>query len=367
MSKLESIISELNNLKFDLDTLHSSKVDSIIAHIEQEEEKCVETITLKVNRPNIVPYDPKYKAIRLCLADQTAVYWTVRSVAYHNDRVYFKPMPPTLKKAIKLILGFFVRADYIVSANLKKWLNKITIPEIRKAYSFQDTIEEEHAEMYGLLVEEYFEDEQEREELFNAIDNMPVVKAKGEWAIKWMNSQKSLAHVIVAFACVEGVHFQSAFSFIDWLKELKYKLQYLYDSNNYISRDEAQHCKLAGLVYQLIDYPISLSECADILKEAYSIECMFIDELIIAEGYTGMNRQMMKEHCRHACAIVANLLSPPSINYKSLYANTQTPFAFMIKRSLDNKSNFFEQEDQNYLVSSNKDQEKRKFTTKGKF
>ena len=56
--------------------------------------------------------------------------------------------------------------------------------------------------------------------LFNGIETIPCVKKKAEWAIKWINDEKSnFATRLVAFACVEGIFFSGSFCAIFWLKK----------------------------------------------------------------------------------------------------------------------------------------------------
>ena len=48
----------------------------------------------------------------------------------------------------------------------------------------------------------------ERERLFNAIETVPAVKKKADWALKWIdNDAVSYAERVVAFASVEGIFF----------------------------------------------------------------------------------------------------------------------------------------------------------------
>ncbi len=42
------------------------------------------------------------------------------------------------------------------------------------------------AEMYSLLLETYIKDPQEKTRLFHAIDNIPAIQRKAEWAMKWI-------------------------------------------------------------------------------------------------------------------------------------------------------------------------------------
>jgi ribonucleoside-diphosphate reductase subunit M2 len=330
----------------------------------------IETICKPTDRKSIIPYDPRFTPILDNIKKQVDVVWTASQVPKHDDKKYFKKIPSSIQKAIKFTLGFFALVDYIVIENAVKRLNEITNKEIIKGYRFQAYIEEEHAEMYGLLIDEYIDDEQEKEDLFNAITLVKSVKAKGDWATKHMNSQKSLSHILVGFACVEGGHFQSSFAFIDWLKTQNYQLLRLYKANDYISRDEGFHTDFAGLVHQYMDYPISLKECSEIVTEAYDVECMFIDELVSKEGFPGFSREMAYQHSKHTFALVANRLNPPNptIDYNLIFTNTSSPFPFMVKRSLYKKGNFFETEDLNYF-SNNQDEKggNKKISTTGDF
>ena len=77
-----------------------------------------------------------------------------------------------------------------------------------------------------------------REFLFNAIETMPCVKEKADWAIKWINDQNSsYGERVVAFAAVEGIFFSGSFAAIFWLKK-RGIMPGLTFSNELISRDE---------------------------------------------------------------------------------------------------------------------------------
>ena len=42
------------------------------------------------------------------------------------------------------------------------------------------------AEMYSLLLECYIKDHVQKANLFNAIETIPCVKRKADWALKWI-------------------------------------------------------------------------------------------------------------------------------------------------------------------------------------
>ena len=128
-----------------------------------------------------------------------------------------------------------------------------------------------HSEMYSLLIETYIRDSAERARLFNAVETMPCVAKKAEWAMKWIGNREapyskihflaciSLFFVIiikiisgeriVAFAAVEGIFFSGSFAAIFWLKK-RGLMPGLTFSNELISRDEGLHCDFACIMFK---------------------------------------------------------------------------------------------------------------------
>ena len=94
-----------------------------------------------------------------------------------------------------------------------------------------------HSETYSLLIDTYIKDTAEKTKLFGAVDNIPCIQQKAEWALKWINNENSFAERIVAFAAVEGIFFSGSFCAIFWLKK-RGKMPGLTFSNELISRDE---------------------------------------------------------------------------------------------------------------------------------
>lgn len=90
---------------------------------------------------------------------------------------------------IKHVLAFFAASDGIVNANLvERVIDEIEILEAKHFYKFQIAIENIHSEMYSLLIDTYIEDENEKRFLFNAIEYMPCVKKKADWALRWVKN-----------------------------------------------------------------------------------------------------------------------------------------------------------------------------------
>jgi len=80
--------------------------------------------------------------------------------------------------------------------------------------------------MYSLLLESYIKDPQEKYKLFHAIDTVPAVKQKADWALKWIGRWAALAHT---FIIIMGSHTNGM------LMELSTHVIYL--DTGYVSRE----------------------------------------------------------------------------------------------------------------------------------
>ena len=107
-----------------------------------------------------------------------------------------------------------------------------------------------HSETYSLLIDTYIKDIEEKNKLLNAIDHIPSIKKKAEWALKWINDKNSpFCNRVIGFAAVEGIFFSGAFCSIFWLKK-RGLMPGLCHSNELISRDEGLHTEFAVLMYK---------------------------------------------------------------------------------------------------------------------
>lgn len=147
------------------------------------------------------------------------------------------------KHFISHVLAFFAASDGIVNENLvERFSQEVQITEARCFYGFQIAMENVHSEMYSILIDTYIRDPQEREFLFNAIETLPSVKRKADWALSWIGSKSAtFGERIIAFAAVEGIFFSGSFASIFWLKQ-RGLMPGLTFSNELISRDEGLHC-----------------------------------------------------------------------------------------------------------------------------
>ena len=119
-----------------------------------------------------------------------------------------------------MVLGFFSSSDTIVNINLlERFTNDVKVMEAQVTYSFQAMIENVHAEVYSLMIDNIIKDKKEKNKLFNAVENFPCINKKAKWAMKWITSNSPFAMRLIAFAIVEGIFFSGSFCSIFWLKK----------------------------------------------------------------------------------------------------------------------------------------------------
>jgi len=189
-------------------------------------------------------------------------------------------------------------------------------------------------EMYSLLIDQYVKDPKEKDHLFRAIETIPCVKKKADWALKWIDSSESFGERLLAFACIEGIFFSGSFCSIYWLKK-RGLMPGLTFSNELISRDEGLHRDFACLLYQMLNNKPSEEVVRKIVTEAVEIEKEFVcDSLPCA--LVGMNASMMSDYIEY---VADHLFS--SLGMAKEY-NTANPFDWMELISLQGKTNFFE-------------------------
>lgn len=264
-----------------------------------------------------------------------ASFWTVEEVDFQGDLMDWEKLKPEEQKFIKYVLAFFASSDGIVMENLAaRFMSEVQVPEARAFYGFQIAIENVHSEMYSVLLDHYVREPEERNTLFNAIRTVPIIKKKAEWALRWINRADTFAERLVAFACVEGIHFSGSFCAIFWLKK-RGLMPGLSFSNVLISRDEGLHCDFACCLYKHIVNRLSAERVEQIVREAVELEDEFCTEALSVE-LLGMNAGLMREYIR----FVADRLMV-ALGYEKIW-NARNPFDWMEMISLQGKANFFE-------------------------
>lgn len=294
---------------------------------------------------------------------QVNCFWVAEEIDLSSDLEDWAKLTDSEKHFIKTVLAFFAASDGIVNENLcNRFASEVQYSEARAFYHFQMTMEDIHSETYGLLIDTLIKDPEEKENALNAIETIPCVKKKSDWAFKWIEDEKStFAKRLIAFAIIEGVFFSGSFCSIFWLKK-RGLLPGLTFSNELISRDEGLHTDFAVLLYNNhIQNKLSQEEVHEIISEAVEIEQEFIcDSLPVS--LIGMNSNLMSQYVKH----VADLLLE-DLGYEKLY-NAPQPFEWMELLNLEGKTNFFEKRVSEYNKASvGKTQEEQEFSTNANF
>jgi len=274
-----------------------------------------------------------------------ASFWTAEEIDLASDLKDWNALNKNERHFVSHILAFFAASDGIVNENLAaNFATEIQIPEARCFYGFQIAVENIHSETYSLLIDTYVRDNKERNHLLNAIETVPCVQKKAEWALQWCDrNNASFAERCVAFAAVEGIFFSGSFCAIFWLKK-RGLMPGLCFSNELISRDEGLHCDFACLLYRQLVNKLSEERIVEIITNAVEIEKEFISDSLPVE-LIGMNSKLMRQYIEF-CA--DRLLVELGC---SKFYDTVNPFEWMEMISLQGKTNFFEKRVGEYAKS----------------
>ncbi|MET3876621.1 ribonucleoside-diphosphate reductase small subunit [Chitinophaga sp. OAE865] len=300
-------------------------------------------ILLKENKDRFVLLPIKYPKIWEQYKKHEASFWTAEEIDLSSDLKDWAGLNDGERHFISHVLAFFAASDGIVNENLAvNFMSEVQIPEARCFYGFQIMMENIHSETYALLIDTYVKDPSEKDRLFHAIDTVPAVKKKAEWALRWIENG-TFAERLVAFAAVEGIFFSGSFCSIFWLKK-RGLMPGLTFSNELISRDEGLHCEFACLLYSMLENKLSETQVHQIIRDAVSYEKEFITEALPV-GLIGMNAELMSQYIE----FVADRWIG-ELGYSKIF-NASNPFDFMEMISLQGKTNFFEKRVGDYQKS----------------
>jgi ribonucleoside-diphosphate reductase beta chain len=311
-----------------------------------------EEVLLKENKDRFVILPINYPAIWEMYKRHEASFWTAEEIDLSADQKDWDNLNDGERHFISHILAFFAASDGIVNENLAvNFMSEVQVPEARCFYGFQIMMENIHSETYALLIDTYIKDPKERTHLLHAIDTVPCVQKKAQWALRWIE-KGTFAQRLVAFAAVEGIFFSGSFCSIFWLKK-RGLMPGLTFSNELISRDEGLHCEFACLLYGMLQNKLAKEEVYQIITEAVDIEKEFISEALPV-NLIGMNARLMMQYIE----FVADRWLV-ELGYDKKY-HASNPFDFMEMISLQGKTNFFEKRVGDYqksgVLSSKEDQ-----------
>ncbi len=300
-------------------------------------------ILLKENKDRFVILPINYPKIWEQYKKHEASFWTAEEIDLSGDQKDWVSLNDGERHFISHVLAFFAASDGIVNENLAvNFMSEVQLPEARCFYGFQIMMENIHSETYALLIDTYIKDPQEKYRLFHAIETVPAVKKKAEWALRWIKNG-SFAERLVAFAAVEGIFFSGSFCSIFWMKK-RGLMPGLTFSNELISRDEGLHCEFACLLYSMLKNKLPQEEVTAIIGDAVAIEKEFISEALPVK-LIGMNADLMKQYIEF---VADRWLS--ELGCQKLF-NATNPFDFMEMISLQGKTNFFEKRVGDYQKS----------------
>ena len=311
------------------DRFKMSSVTEELKKLQEEEPLLIE------NKHRWVMFPLQYPEIWEMYKKHEASFWTAEEIDLAQDMRDWDGLSNDEQHFIKHVLAFFAASDGIVNENLStNFSDEIQVPEARAFYGFQMAMENIHSETYSLLIEQYIRDKDERMKLFHAIETIPAVAVKAQWAVDWMNPDRSFYERLVGFACVEGILFSGSFCAVYWLKK-RGLMPGLTFSNELISRDEGLHTDFACLIYKLLKHKLEDDMVHDIIRGAVAAEKEFICDALPC-ALIGMNSSQMTEYIQFVADRLLTALGHPK-----LY-NTANPFDWMELISLQGKTNFFE-------------------------
>ncbi|KAJ6261872.1 hypothetical protein Dda_2671 [Drechslerella dactyloides] len=295
------------------------------------------------NKKRFVLFPIKYHEVWQMYKKAEASFWTAEEIDLSKDLTdWNNRLNDDERYFISHVLAFFAASDGIVNENLvQRFSNEVQIPEARCFYGFQIMMENIHSETYSLLIDTYIKDSTQRNYLFDAIDTIPCIRKKADWAIRWIEDDKStFAQRLVAFAAVEGIFFSGSFAAVFWLKK-RGLMPGLTFSNELISRDEGLHTDFACLLFKHLNNRPSKEAVAAVITEAVTIEQEFLTEALPCP-LLGINAKLMKQYIEFVADRLLISLGNPKVY------NATNPFDFMETISLAGKTNFFEKRVSDY-------------------
>ena len=275
-----------------------------------------------------------------------ANFWTAEELDLTKDLKDYVELSDDEKHFLNSVLAFFAASDGIVNENLvERFCNEVQLLEAKFFYGFQIAIENIHSETYSLLIDTYIKDLTLKNKLLNAVETIPSVKKKADWALKWIGDKSDFSKRVIAFACVEGIFFSGAFCSIFWLKK-RGLMPGLCHSNELISRDEGLHTEFAVLIHHTLQNKCSPEDIYSIVKEAVMIEKEFITESLPCK-LIGMNNDLMAQYIEYVADRLLLMLKLDKIY------NSDNPFDWMEAISIQGKTNFFEKRVGEYSNAAN--------------
>ena len=290
--------------------------------------------------------------------------WTVDEVDFSTDLADLRGrMNAADRHLIERLVAFFATGDSIVANNLVLNLYKhVNAPEARLYLSRQLYEEALHVQFYLTLLDTYVPDPETRARAFAAVENVPSIRRKAEFCLKWMDSihtldrletradrRRFMLNLVCFAACVEGLFFFAAFAYVYFLRS-RGLLHGLAGGTNWVFRDESAHMAFAFEVVRaaraeepdLFDDDL-VARIHEMLDDAIACETQFAEDLL-AGGVAGLSASDMRQYLENvADQRLAALGLPPVYGARN-------PFPFMDLQDVQEVANFFERRVSAYQV-----------------
>lgn len=292
---------------------------------------------LKADRSRIFSLPIKYPNIQKLVKLQQASHWLAEDVDLSGDLDDWKKLSPGIQHYFTTHLVYLFGSDGIIIENLgQQFLQEVQIPEVRGFYCTQLAMESVHGESYALILETLLGPDAVVEAIEKQ-EKYPVVIKKQKWAEQWITPERSFVERLIAFFCVEAIHFSGSFCAFFWMKR-DGKMPGACQMNDYISRDEGQHATLAATVYQeLVPEHLKLSQnhIYMILSEAVDVDVEF-NTVATNPDMIGMNPLLMERYIKFIADQSLEMLGCDPLYH------CQNPFMWMERICLQSQTNFFE-------------------------
>ena len=290
--------------------------------------------------------------------------WTVEEVDFSLDVNDLKhKLGPAERHLIERLVAFFATGDSIVANNLVLNLYQhINAPEARMYLSRQLYEEALHVQFYLTLLDTYLPDPVARAKAFDAVENIPSIRAKAEFCFKWIDSIQGLSRIettqqrrqfllnLICFACcIEGLFFFAAFAYVYYLRS-RGLLHGLASGTNWVFRDESCHMAFAFEVIktarseepELFDGELQ-RQVVQMLEEAVECEMQFAQD-VLSGGVAGLSPKDMRQYLQYCADQRLAQLGMPK------HFGASNPFAFMDLQDVQEVTNFFERRVSAYQV-----------------
>jgi len=291
--------------------------------------------------------------------------WTVEEVDFSTDVTDLcAKMTSAERHLINRLVAFFATGDSIVANNLVLNLYKhLNSPEARMYLSRQLYEEALHVQFYLTLLDTYIPEHHEREAAFAAVQNIPSIRKKAEFCMKWMDSineldslqtpedrRRFLLNLICFASCIEGLFFFAAFAYVYFLRS-KGLLHGLAAGTNWVFRDESGHMNFAFEVVKkvrteepsLFDDQLT-RDIVTMLDEAVECEMQFAED-ILSGGVAGLSVADMRQYLEFIADQRLVMLGLQKVYH------TKNPFGFMDLQDVQELANFFERRVSAYQVA----------------